>query len=648
MEINLLQFRQRFIEDASRLLDQLEGDLIKLEVDNENQNIIEAVFRAMHTLKGVSSMYGFDKISEITHLAENIYDKIRSNTLKVSPDIIQKTLTTADYIRTILNETADNQQEDKDIYDKVISSLTNLTETEQEDDKNENLIFTKSNDANFDTWKIIFNNNETIIKRNINLMATFKELFAMGECKITQQELEENNTTFEIFLHTDKKQEDIEDALFFIIDYCEITKLPNNNFFMQKHEDKQLIKELIPEKNAPQENIEFKNKEIIKNRINVDAAKLDELMYLVTELITTNSQLILASKDVIYNPLRPIFEKIDKLSKQFRNNTLSLRLVPLNELILKFQRLVRDLSIKLAKDIELVTQGTETELDKSTIDALADPIMHLIRNCIDHGIETPEVRKQNNKPTKGIIKITAFHSGNFVFIQVQDDGKGIDIEKVRQKAIEKKIITQDNNLSDKEIYELLFLPGFSTAENLTQLSGRGVGMDVVKKKITELRGQIEISSEPGLGTSFTIKIHQTIAILDTMLFKLEDMFFMVPLSDVEECRIIDYQEIEKRKYSKTIAYNEQLIPYIDLYSVFKLNYQENAKVKLLIINRQENIFCFAADTIIGEHQAVLKSLGQAAKKQPYIAVASILGDGNLAYLLDMNAIQNLLLIQKKS
>lgn len=662
MENQYAQFKQKFVEEATRLSNDLERDLLLLENKPDDKELIESVFRCMHTLKGVSSMYGFENIASVTHHLENIYDLIRNHELEVSSPLIQTTLVSADFIRSLLNDNDSLSDANKIINQKIFNSIQQIIDgagikkTKEPVKKK-----IKKSDSAFATWQITFIPEEAIITRCINLVYTFKDLFALGTYQIIQNEPYQEKTKFTIFIYTDKTYDDIEDALLFIMDYCKVTKIADYDIFdneaLEKHThiepdayekiwDQSQSSEPTFEASVPviKETIEtgeIKNTQILNTRIGVEASKLDELMYLVSELITTNSQLNMASHNTVYQPLLPLFEKIDKLSKQFRHNTLNLRLVPINEMTIRFQRLVRDLSVKLGKEIELITQGTETELDKSTIDTLVDPLMHIIRNCIDHGIETPEIRQQNNKPPKGVVKITAYHSGSFIFIQIQDDGKGIDTEFIREKAIQKGIITPDKQLTEKEIYDLIFLPGFSTAESLTQVSGRGVGMDVVKRKITELRGQIEISSEKGLGTSFTIKLHQTIAILDTMLFQINEMHFMVPLSDVEECRLADIKEIELRKHTQTLEYQNRLIPYFNLYEHFGLSPDQSLnKLKILIIKRQDSCFALAADRIIGEHQAVLKSIGEVAKKQDYISVASVLGDGNLAYLLDLNVIHS--------
>ncbi|MEN7550746.1 chemotaxis protein CheA [Rapidithrix thailandica] len=374
------------------------------------------------------------------------------------------------------------------------------------------------------------------------------------------------------------------------------------------------------------------------SRISVDAKKLDILMYLVTELVSVQSQFESGMNAEDMSTIEEVYHQITKLTRQFRDNALEMRLVPVYDVVVRFKRLIRDLSKHLGKEVEFITQGMETELDKNTIDKLAEPLMHIIRNCLDHGIEPAEERQRKNKPEKGLIKLTAFHSGNYVFIQVQDDGAGINPEIIRNKAIEKGLIQASDKLSEKEIYELIFQPGFSTANTITEVSGRGVGMDVVKKKIMEIRGEVEVNSEIDLGTSFTIKLHQTIAILDTMLVQSEDMHCLVPIADIQTCMFLPANEIEARNHTNTLMYNNELIPFVNLREQFHLKGTNPEEVRVIILHKQGEKFALVVDKIIGNHQAVLKPLGKLFRHEKIITSASRLGDGGLAFMLDINAL----------
>jgi two-component system chemotaxis sensor kinase CheA len=313
-------------------------------------------------------------------------------------------------------------------------------------------------------------------------------------------------------------------------------------------------------------------------------------------------------------------------------------LVPLNDIVLRFQRLIRDLSNQLGKKVEFQTFGTENELDKSTIDQLTDPLMHIIRNCIDHGIESPEKRKQLGKPESGIIKLTSYHSGDKIYIIIEDDGNGIDIEKVKRKAIDLGLIKSTDNIGKKELLDFIFVPGFSTAQSLTSVSGRGVGMDIVKKRITGLRGEVSVESESGKGTRFILKLQQSLSIIDTLLFRVEAAYFVIPFSDIEVCEDFPGNEIETRRHTSTIPYHNELIYFVDLRQQFNLSGTYNGKPKMIIVNNSETRVALLVDKIEGEHQAVLKPLGEVFKNQKYIASICQLGNGNNAFLIDTGAL----------
>lgn len=669
MDPILQKFRDKFFEESLGLLDRLEKDLLDLENEPGNKDLIESVFRAMHTIKGVSGMYGFDFICEFTHSMESLYQAIRDGKLSFNKDIFDITFVSVDHIRKLLSDEkmADPNNvvnhnlliaDTNKILLKLVDNQHNtISETPQVDMKQKNDVVS--------TWHIMMQLDEKVYNRGINLVAIFKELSLLGLYKIVLLDYLSDDTSnvWSIVLYSSASISKIQEVFMFIEENCIITRLSNSNVSVENklEAENQTEHEIsiqdyiehpqgtiagssneIPDnnnnENPTKESIYIKeNKQIAhNNRISVDSLKLDNLMYLVSELITVNSQLTLSTKNAAFDSIRPYLEKVDALSKLFRNNTLEIRLVPLSDTILRFQRLIRDLSRQLGKKIELVTQGTDTELDKNTIDQLHEPLMHIIRNCIDHGIESPDKRVSVGKPAKGIIKISASQSGNFIVITVEDDGSGIDVEKVRLKAVQKDILKASDKPSRQEIFELIFLPGFSTAESLTEVSGRGVGMDVVRKKIIDLRGDIIVNSEDGVGTSFTLKLQQSVTIIDSLLFKVEDSFFTIPLSDIMICSMTGVEDIEKRSNTATLPYNDQLIPYVDLRKKLNIEGVYGKKIILIIIRNNNHLIALLTDKIVGEHQAVLKPLGRSFRNQEYITSASQLGDGNLAFMIDTN------------
>ncbi len=681
MDPILQKFRHKFFEESLGLIDRLEKDLLELENQPGNTEIIESIFRAMHTIKGVSGMYGFDFICEFTHSLESLYQAIRDNKRSFNKEIFDITFASIDHIRKLLSDEKLADPLNTINHNNLMSDTNNILEKVLYTTGNNNILMSQDNPElkkeAVSTWHIMLQLDEKIYFRGINLVSIFKELSRLGQYQIIRLDYlsDDISDVWSIVLISSVSIIEIHDVFLFVEDNCLITKLSEKDLFVEKipveesyakyektildyienpkesvtHTPEELSEKKSPE-DIQKDLIEIKanedlqkdsintteNKQIIYKRISVDSSKLDNLMYLVSELITVNSELLLSTKHNTFDPIRPYLEKVDALSKLFRNNTLEIRLVPLSDTILRFQRLIRDLSRQLGKKIELITHGTDTELDKTTIDQLNEPLMHIIRNCIDHGIEVPEKRLKSGKPEKGIIKISANQSGNYVVISVEDDGSGIDTERVRLKAIEKGILKVTDKPSQQEIFELIFLPGFSTAESLTEVSGRGVGMDIVRKKIIDLRGDISVNSEKGVGTSFTLKIQQSITIIDSLLFKVEDSFFIVPLAEIMICSIAVAEDIEKRNNTATLPFNDQLIPFIDLRKKLHIEGTYNKKIIVVIIRNNDHLMALLTDKIVGEHQAVLKPLGKSFRNQEYITSASQLGDGNLAFMINTN------------
>jgi two-component system, chemotaxis family, sensor kinase CheA len=675
-------FKNIFIEEATGLLTNLEAVMLELEATPGNVELIQEVFRTMHTLKGISGMYGFSHISEYTHDLESIYDLIRNNKQELTGDITDITLASVDHLQNLLSDQDFREEKNVRRQEELMTKIKHIVSELAIDAKREELSKEskktgKTDNKQIRTYFILFSPNEQLLFRGINIIHLFRDLAVLGEYHIVsvyssrEERLPNGETHWGIYLATRENIGAIEDVFVFVLDNCRIVKVSDHNLFeeenfVQKLENRQYLisiedlvlnggdaRQDVPQNTGPvpsedkelEKHDETNAKEVndhesfrdiskqITSRVSVESEKLDELMYLVSELVITRAELDLIVEKHDYTKLDLLKEKVDKLTNKFRDNALSIRLVPINDILVRFRRLVRDLSQSMKKEIDFVTYGTETELDKNVMDALIEPILHLLRNSIDHGIEPPSEREAAGKPGKGQITLAAYHSGNNVYIIVKDDGNGIDPEFIQRKAVEKGFISPDVNLSKKEIYNLLFLPGFSTASNVTDISGRGVGMDVVKKKITEIRGEVEIDSEIGAGTSFTIKLQQTISILDTLMVETGDKRFLVPLSEVEFCGSGLHSDIY-RSYNKHLEYENNLIPFVHLRSELALSGSDGEKIRYVILNKNNKRFAILIDKIIGEYQAVLKPLGRMLRKQEFLSGASIMGDGKLALMLN--------------
>jgi two-component system chemotaxis sensor kinase CheA len=675
MDDIFIQFRQKFIDEALSLISSLEKSLICLETNSDDKEAIEEVFRVAHTLKGVSSMYGFDKISEYTHKLESLFDKIRDQTLTVNTQIIDLTLESADHIKNLLSDidftNSNNQTKHLELLTRIAVFVS---------DENIKLAIKREvlnqTDKKTRTFYICFYPDEQLLYRGVKIVNIFNDLAEIGTFKIFKHLPNViNNENFDseniwgVILTTTETVEAIEDVFLFVEDNYKLYKLDDSNIYdelpqkeekaneisggrfnienlvnLPENELENLLKQKVSPHSSEKPEIEIKQSKSVQNisvssRISVETQKLDLLMYLVSELVTSNAQLKLGYTNFDKVQLGQVAEKIEKLTKQFRDNAFSLRLIPIEENVVSFQRLIRDLSNTLHKKIKFVIQGGETELDKSIIDKLMEPLMHLVRNCIDHGIETPEKRIANGKNPTGKINFIAYYSGNHIIIRIEDDGAGIDNEKVIKKAVENGIISNDALLSQTEIYNLIFLPGFSTAENLSEISGRGVGMDIVKRKIQELHGEIQIESKLNVGTTFIIKLHQTVSIIDTLLIRIGTSIFAIPLAEIENCQLqADKSLLDKQ--NKQLDYMGQLIPYINLRYEFDCFSKNEERQKVLVINRSNKKFAIIVDEIIGEYQAVIKPIGNAFNQIKFIYGASILGNGSIALLLDTEKLIN--------
>jgi len=666
------EFQYKYIEDANDLILSLEDDLLALENNPKDKEGINGVFRVMHTLKGTAAMFGFEKVGDLTHNLETVYDYIRNGEMELSTHILSVTFTSIDLLKALINNGEDLDDEQQLEYANQLDIINSLKLSEPKPHSS-NIHHNINQGGFFKSYYIVYTPDEEIINRGVNPLNVFDEIKDLGSFiaiahvneapELNDLVPDKSFTFWEIFLVSKCEQEDIEDIFIFMLEEefsifnLIIENLDANEDFKIKHSEyykkynvsnietlkkifnqlnsisKESVAKVLIEKKESSNKLTLAEKQVVSNRIRVSAEKLDDLINLVSELVTVRSQLDLLATQIKNPRLSKVVEEISKLSKRFRDNALNLRLVPIKILMVKFQRLVRDLSLQLNKEVEFVTVGMDTELDKNIINQLESPLMHIIRNSLDHGIEVSEKRIEQGKPIKGVIRLIAFYEGSQVVIQVQDDGGGIDMEGIKRKAIDNGYIKPEHDLTKDEIYKLIFQPGFSTAQSLTSVSGRGVGMDVVRQNINDLRGDIEIESEKNLGTSFTLKLPLTLSIIDTLHVKVGPQSYLIPLSFIVSCELTTNTILSKYS-NQQIEYNDNLIPYVNLRDEFGMK-DDLEKKKLVIISVRERPLAFVVDTIHGEYQAVVKSMGEIHKNNQYLSGASILGDGTLALILDV-------------
>ncbi len=519
--------------------------------------------------------------------------------------------------------------------------------------------------------------NEDIFSRGVNPFAILNEINELGACLVCPYFIEIPSLehfevgicffSWNIFLETTKTESDIEDVFMFVFGQYEIHQISTfsllgNDVFLQKIKElisfsplisasdlENCVKDFSNTKSEIElfiDNSENTEKILIQDNsyvytgqatssIKVSSEKLDNLMNLVSELITKQAALSLLAEEEKNPNLLIVIEDIEKITRKLKDNALNIRLVPINNLLLSLRQMVHQIAAELNKEVDFAIEGGETELDKNIIDYLATPLMHILRNSIDHGIEQAEVRVQKAKPPKGRLQLFAFHTGTNVFIQIHDDGAGIDVHEIREKAIQKNLIPKDAILTNKEIYNLLFIPHFSAAKRVTETSGNGMGLDIVKQKIFSLRGEVEIDSELHLGTIVTIKLPLTLSIIDTLLISIDHFRFLIPVSAVDSCEEIEHSELIKI-HQKRFILNDELVPFLYLRDEFEILENPPDIEKIIVVKYEEKRVALIVDTIIGEHQAVLKPLGEIFKNQDYFSGASILGDGNVAFVIDVN------------
>ncbi len=674
-----------FKEEAFELLNELESSLLALEKTPHDADLIAGIFRAMHTIKGSGAMFGFDEVASFTHHIETVYDLLRNNKIVADKALIELTLAACDQIRQMIEGKEEISREKIEdhaaAFRKFIPGPEEAPRREKASQQESEA--PKGRPA---AYRIHFAPDVNIFSRGTKPSLLLSELRELGRCTIMARtdhipELDEIDpegcyTYWDILLTTRRGINAIRDVFIFVEDESLLTidvidvgpddEIPDykklGEILVERgYADRDAIDTVLkshkkigemlvesgivaPDKIqaalAEQQSIrEVKEKRQAGDTtatIRVPAERLDNLVNLVGEMVTVQSRLSQMSASLNHTDLILVAEEVERLVTELRDNTMSIRMLPIGNTFSKFKRLVHDLSAELGKEISLVTEGGDTELDKTVIEKLNDPLIHLIRNSIDHGIELPAVREAQGKPKAGAIRLSAEHSGANVLIHIEDDGAGINPDRVRAKALENNLISPDANLTEKEIFALIFSPGFSLAKTVTSVSGRGVGMDVVKKSIDALNGTIDISSRPQEGTRITLKLPLTLAIIDGLLVRIASSFFIIPLSAIEECVELTDTDIVRANGKNMVHIRGEMVPYIPLRERFGLD-GKRQPIEQIIINRiGDERIGLVVDQVIGEHQTVIKSLGKFYKQTRELSGATILGDGTVALIIDVS------------
>jgi len=657
-------FRAAFREEAREILVDLEASLLELNERPGDVELVGRVFRALHTIKGSGAMFGFDDLAAFTHNLENAFDEVRKGRLAVTPELVDLALAALDQIRGMVEAPPGEPAADSALCGKILERVRTVTgegmdgegrnpsapgthaETSGERGEAEN-----EPQPGERRWQMTFAPGPELMRNGADPLLLLRELRAMGrlEARAHSEELpglEEMDPVrcyarWEMTLTTAESADAIRDVFIFVEDACELTLEP-----VEEPADDARAP-ASPAAMAPADRIaraleekrsgggrRATDKPETAASLRVPAARLDALVDLVGELVTVQARLSEVAARVEDAEVLAVSEEVERLTSALRENSMTLRMLPIRGTFEKFRRLVHDLARDLGKDVELTIEGADTELDKTVLDALGDPLMHLIRNSMDHGIEAPETRAAAGKPKTARIHLSARHSGASVLIGVRDDGAGIDSDAVRCRAVERGLVSAEAVLSDQEIYGLLFQPGFSTARVVTDLSGRGVGMDVVRQRVESLRGSIDVASRRGAGTTVTLRLPLTLAIIDGLLVSVGEALFVLPLASTLECIELTRDEADRANGKQVANVRGEIVPYIRLRQYFAMGSPAPEREQIMVVESDEGRCGLVVDQVLGDCQTVIRSLGRLYRHVQVVSGATILGNGSVALILD--------------
>ena len=636
-----------FVQEAQDILEGLEAILLELENDPTSGNAVDAVFRALHTLKGSGAMFGFTALARFTHHFENAYDRIREGKAAVTPELIQLSLASRDHLERMIAAGPDADDDPKG--DAASAALVVRIEALARGgapDAATPRTAPAPNAGKAERFLITFKPDASALRNGTRPDLLVAELVDLGEAEVScsaadvppLRELDPSvcHLSWTVDLRTSKGRDAIDEVFIFASD-CQIeiegaraqdepaataVSASETEEIVQPAETADISKA------APQKS----------DSVRVQSHRLDELMDQLGELVIAQARLNRISTDLGDTALAGTAEEIERLVTGLRDATLSIRMLPIELVFGKFRRVVRDLSAELGKEVRLDTLGGETEVDKNVIDSLTEPLVHIIRNSIDHGVETPERRKAAGKPERANVVMRARQSGGEVLISVSDDGAGLDAEAIRARGIERGLIGADQEVSEEQLFGLIFEPGFSTAKTLSSVSGRGVGMDAVRRVIDGLRGIVEVRSQKGRGTEVTLRLPLTLAIIDGLLVKVAGGAFVLPLSNVEECVELPKDENTRASGRSILRIRDQLVPFLSLDALFGFERVESADRRVVITSVDGRRTGLVVDEVIGQHQTVIKPLSIYHREIEGLAGSTILGDGSVALILDAAAI----------
>lgn len=670
MSIDLSQFFEVFFEESFEGLDTMEAELLNLVPGEEDLETINTIFRAAHSIKGGSGTFGFSSVSDFTHVLETLLDQIRQGERTLTTEHVNLLLKAVDCLRSLLAGLQAEQEPDLTEADTLraqFEEVLGINSTTQESN-----IQTSDNQSDSDTYQIDFKPHHHLFKTGNEPLIMISELEQLGELdttvfydevpEITNLSSDECFLHWRFFLNTSHGESAIKEVFEWVEDDADITielcgglftdELPTPENDSSTVAQEPLIQEPMP-KQAEQAkpikptsaNTNKKSTTPESTSIRVGIDKVDSLINMVGELVITQAMLNqLSEQDITPATITALQEGLAQLAHNTRDlqeNVMRIRMLPINFVFSRFPRLVRDIAQKLNKQVELKLIGEQTELDKTVMEKISDPMVHLVRNSLDHGLETVEKRLQAGKDPVGTVTLNAFHQGGNIVIEIMDDGQGLNTKKIQEKAIANGLISADNHLSNEEINELIFMPGFSTMDEVSDLSGRGVGMDVVKRNIQSLNGSVEVTSAPGVGSTFTIRLPLTLAILDGQLVKVAQHTYIIPLISIVESLQIDIAKVSRvGKNLDVLRLRDEYIPILRLYDIFNHNnaIESLDKTLLVVVETDNQKVGLLVDDLLSQQQVVIKSLEANYQKVDGISGATILGDGRVSLIVDISGL----------
>ena len=672
MSVDLSQFHQVFFEESHEGLDIMESALLNLDLASIESETINEIFRAAHSIKGGSGTFGFSEIADFTHVVETLLDLIRSDQFVMESEHVDLFLKSVDCLRTMIHQLeagddVDTEQSDalKAQFEVYLNSKNNGSEDAS----------VEASPASTAGWNIYFAPDPDILKTGNDPLRMFRELDELGALTVKanlsklpnfgEMEPESCYLSWDLRLEGDATEAQVLEVFEWVIDDAELKLSP----LVAEPEDEgdslkaspeipddvaEDVKSAEPEKKSeqsvnvssapPAKKAPKKETKTESASIRVGTDKVDSLINMVGELVITQSMLGELGRDFSIERLPRLLEGLEQLShhtRELQESVMRIRMLPISFAFSRFPRLVHDISKSLNKKVELELLGEQTELDKTVMERIGDPLVHLVRNSLDHGIELPEQRVAAGKSEMGKITLNAFHQGGNIVIQIIDDGAGLNKERILSKAIEKGLVSEHDNLSDEQIYDLVFRPGFSTAAEITDISGRGVGMDVVRRNIQDLNGSVEVESTPGQGSVFTIRLPLTLAILDGQLIRVGEQVYIFPLVSIVES-IQSYDQMIHRVSTgcEVLRLREEYVPIVRLWDIFNIKPDsEKLEDGLLVVVEGDNMkVAVLVDDLLAQQQVVIKSLQDNYRSVDGISGATILGDGTVSLILDISGL----------